>query len=521
MGITGDSTPKPSPAAAWAGFLAMCVGMFMAILDIQVVASSLPALRDALDIPADRLSWIQTAYLVAEVVAIPLTARLTRPLTIGGLFVAAILGFVAASLGCALSTGFGSLVAFRIVQGFFGGMVIPAVFTAVFVLFPADRRVVPTTVAGLFAMLAPTLGPVVGGYLTETLSWHWLFLVNLAPGLIAAAVAARYVRVGRPEPMLLRRLDLAGLLFAAVFLAGLELTLKQGPERGWAAPVVWALAAACAVGAAATVWRCLRNREPLVDLRAFADRPFAAGCALSFVLGAGLYGATYLLPLYLGFVRGHGPIAIGTTMMVTGGAQLLAAPLAAWAERRCDPRRLAGFGYALFAAGLVSNAWTTPATDFDGLFWPQVLRGVAVMFCLLPTTAVALERFAGDALANASALFNLLRNLGGAVGIAVVDTILSRRPAGHGAALAERLQAGSREAAAFVGLPLDRFDGSPLGPVDEATRAYVAPLVERAALVMAFNDAWLVLGIVFAMSLVLVAGIGTKAATTSPPSLSP
>lgn len=498
------SGPANTPAGAWLGFLAMCVGMFMAILDIQVVASSLPAIRDALDIPTDQLSWIQTAYLTAEVVAIPLTARLTRVLTIGGLFVAAILGFVAASLGCALSQGFASLAAFRIVQGFCGGMVIPAVFTAVFMLFPADRRVVPTTVAGVFAMLAPTLGPVVGGWITETLSWHWLFLINLAPGLVAAAVAARWVRIGRPDLTALRRVDLAGLVFAAVFLAGLELTLKQGPEHGWAGPVVLSLAATCAAGAAATVWRGLRAEAPLVELRAFADRSFAAGCGLSFALGAGLYGATYLLPLFLGFVRGHGPIEIGTIMMVTGGAQLLTAPLAAWAERRVDPRWLTGFGYALFAAGLASDAFTTPDTDFAGLFWPQVLRGAAVMFCLLPTTSVALDRYAGDALANASALFNLLRNLGGAVGIAAVDTLLAERPAVHAATLADKLQAGSREAAAFVGLPLDRFHGVPLGPIDDATRAYVAPLVERAALVMAFNDAWLVLGVVFAASLLLV-----------------
>lgn len=504
MADNDASSGTVSPAAAWAGFLAMCVGMFMAILDIQVVASSLPAIRDALAVPTDKLSWIQTAYLAAEVVAIPLTARLTRPLTIGGLFVAAVLGFTVASIGCALSGGFASLVAFRVLQGFCGGMVIPAVFTAAFMLFPADRRVLPTTVAGVFAMLAPTLGPVVGGYITETLSWHWLFLVNVGPGLAAAAIAGRCVRIGRAEPGLLRRVDVAGLLFATLFLAGLELTLKQGPAHDWAGPVVLSLATLCAGGAAATVWRCLRAGEPLVDLRSFADRPFASSCALSFVLGAGLYGATYLLPLYLGFVRGHGPIAIGETMMVTGAAQLLAAPVAAWAERRYDPRLLAGFGYALFAAGLLSNAWMTPATDFAGLFWPQVLRGVAVMFCLLPTTTAALDRFAGEALANASALFNLLRNLGGAVGIAVVDTILAERPAAHAARLVERLQDGSREAAAFVGLPLDGFDGTPLGPIDEATRAVVAPLLERAALVMAFNDAWLLLGSAFAASLALV-----------------
>lgn len=493
-----------TPAGAWLGFLAMCAGMFMAILDIQVVASSLPAIRDALDIPTGQLSWIQTAYLAAEVVAIPLTARLTRPLTIGGLFVTAIAGFVLASLGCALSGGFASLTAFRVVQGFCGGMVIPVVFTAVFVLFPADRRVLPTTVAGVFAMLAPTLGPVVGGYITETLSWHWLFLVNLPPGILAGALVARHVRIGRPEPWLLRRVDLAGLASAAVFLAGLELTLKEGPERGWQGATLWALAAACAAGAVATVWRCLRAAEPLVDLRALAGRPLAAGCALSFVLGAGLYGSTYLLPLYLGFVRGHGPIAIGETMMVTGAAQLLSAPVAAWAERRFDPRWLAGLGYTLFAAGLASNAFMTPGADFAELFWPQVLRGVAVMFCLLPTTSVALDRFAGDALANASALFNLLRNLGGAVGIAAVDTILAQRPAALGEDLIRRLQGGSPEAAAFVGLPPDGFDGTPIPPIDEATRAYVAPLIEKAALVLAFNEAWLVLGVAFAASLVLV-----------------
>jgi len=502
--VTAGIPLPTSPVGAWLGFLAMCVGMFMAILDIQVVASSLPAIHDALAIRTEDLSWIQTAYLAAEVVAIPLTARLTRPLTLGGLFVIAITGFVLASLGCALSGDFASLIGFRVLQGFCGGMVIPAVFTAVFVLFPADRRVLPTTVAGVFAMLAPTLGPVVGGYITETLSWHWLFLVNLPPGILVALLVARYVRIGRPEPRLLRRVDLAGLAFAAVFLAGLELTLKEGPERGWQGAVLLALAAACAAGAVATVWRCLRHEEPLVDLRAFADRPFAAGCALSFVLGAGLYGSTYLLPLYLGFVRGHGPIAIGETMIVCGAAQLLAAPVAAWAERRFDPRWLAGLGYALFAAGLAANAFMTPEADFDELFWPQVLRGVAVMFCLLPTTTAALERFTGDALANASALFNLMRNLGGAIGIAAVNTLLTQRPAALGEELVDRLQAGSRDAAAFVGLPLDRFDGTPLGPIDEAARAYVAPLIERAALVLAFNEAWLVLGVAFAASVLLV-----------------
>lgn len=477
--------------------------MFMAVLDIQVVASSLPAIQAALHIPADQLSWIQTAYLIAEVVGIPLTARLTRPLTLGRLFVSAVAGFLIGSVGCAMSGDVASIIGFRVVQGFCGGMIIPVVFTAVFALFPPDARVLPTTVAGVFAMLAPTLGPAVGGYITERFSWHWLFLVNLAPGIAVSLVVGWFIRVGTPRPSLLRRVDIAGLVFTALFLASLELALKEGPERSWRGAFVVALIVVCALAAIVTIWRCLRSAEPLVELRNFTNPQFAAGCGLSFVLGAGLYGSVYLLPLFLGFVRHHTPFEIGEIMIVCGAVQLASAPAAALAERRYDPRILTALGYSLFAAGLLSNGFMTHETDCRGLFLPQVLRGVGVMFCLLPTTSVALESYVGDALANASALFNLMRNLGGAVGIAVIDTIVQQRPPVHATALLSQLELGSRAAAQLVGLPLDRFHGVPLGPIDAMTKAFVAPLVERAALVLSFNDAWLVLGAAFIASLPL------------------
>ena len=486
----------------------MCIGMFMAILDIQVVASSLPAIQAALRIPTDQLSWIQTAYLIAEVVGIPLTARLTRPLTLRGLFVFAVAGFLLGSIGCASSGSLGSLIAFRIVQGFCGGMIIPAVFTAVFTLFPADRRILPTTVAGVFAMLAPTLGPAVGGYITDTWSWHWLFLVNLVPGIVVAAAVAFFVRVGRPALGLLRQLDAIGVVFAALFLATLELVLKQGPKHGWHGVEVAVLAATCAASALVAVWRCFSAATPLVELRSFRNFPFAAGCALSFVLGAGLYGSVYLLPLFLGFVRHHTALEIGEIMIVAGAVQLVVSPVAALAEKRFDPRLVTAVGYALFAAGLLSNGFMTYETDFDGLFWPQVLRGAGVMLCLLPTTSVALEGYANDALANASALFNLMRNLGGAVGIALIDTVIEQRPHIHAHMLVVKIQAGSREAAQLVGLPLERFHGVPLGPIDELTKAFAAPLIERAALVMSFNDAWLLLGALFVLSLPLAFAMG-------------
>src|SRR5665213_952878 len=177
----------PDSAKTWIGYIAMCVGMFMAILDIQVVASSLTNIQNALHVPADRISWIQTGYLMAEVIAIPLTGMLTRALSLRWLFVGATLGFTLASIGCALCTSADPLIAIRVIQGFFGGMLIPAVFTSVFTILPRKYEILATTMAGVFAMVAPTLGPYVGGWLTQTYSWHWIFLVNVVPGLIAVS----------------------------------------------------------------------------------------------------------------------------------------------------------------------------------------------------------------------------------------------------------------------------------------------------------------------------------------------
>jgi MFS transporter, DHA2 family, multidrug resistance protein len=487
--------------ATWLGFLAMCLGMFLAILDIQIVASSLPEIQAALVIPLDHLSWVQTAYLIAEVIAIPLTSRLTPLFSLAGLFTTAIAGFSIASVGCALSQGFASIVFCRIVQGFCGGAVIPTVFTAVFELFPEPRRVLPTTVAGLFAMVAPTLGPTVGGYITESWSWHWLFLINVGPGLLVAIVAGVLVPDRRPQWRLWRRLDYRGVALTAVALASLEIGLKEGPQRGWASAPVLALLLICAGFGVALIGHCRARQEPIVELGILADRSFAVSALYSFVLGMGLYGSVYLLPLFLGYVRQHTPLEIGETMIVGGAAQLIAAPFAAWAEKRYDQRLLTAIGYGLFAAGLVANGFATRETDFTGLFWPQILRGAGVMLCLLPTTAIALDGRSEEDLANACALFNLMRNLGGAIGIALVDTVIEQRAPVHVSALVARLVAGDPDAARVVGLPLERFHNAPLGPIEAATREFVQPLVERAGLVLAFNEAWLVLGALFAASL--------------------
>jgi DHA2 family multidrug resistance protein len=481
-------------ASTWAGFAAMCLGMFMAILDIQVVATSLPNIQAALSIAPERMSWIQTAYLIAEVIAIPLTGWLTRVLGMRGLFVVSISIFTAASAGCAASYDFPSLVAWRVVQGFAGGTLIPAVFSAVFLLFPGRGQASATTIAGVLAVLAPTLGPVVGGWITETYSWHWLFLINVVPGIVSALVGARTLPAQRLDRAELRSLDSLSLLLMAVALAALEILLKEAPSRGWASPLALGLLLLCGASGLTFVWRTLRRLHPVVDLRALADRDFAIGCWLSFVLGMGLYGSVYLMPVFLGFVRQHGPLRIGEIMLVTGVLQLLTSPLAVALERRTDARWL--------TLGL--SAFQTWETDFAEMFWPQVVRGGAIMFCLLPPTRLALGHLSPDRVPDASGLFNLMRNLGGAIGLALIDTVIYGRAAGHAERLVARLAAGDLDTARLIGLPAELLAARPPGPIDAATAALIRPLVERAGFVSAVNEAWAMLAIVTILALVVL-----------------
>ena len=306
--------------ATWAGFLLMCLGMFMAILDIQVVATSLPTIQHALAISPDAMSWIQTAYLIAEVIAIPLTGLLTRVLTLRWLFTAAVAVFTLASVGCAFSGNLAVLLVFRVLQGFSGGVLIPAVFSAVFLLFPPRLHAVATTIGGVVAVLAPTIGPVVGGWITQTYSWPWLFLINVIPGVIAATMAPRLLPGQDTDFSELTKLDVRSLIVLAAALASLEIGLKEAPHRGWLSPPCLVLLLASAVGIAIVIRRTLRAPHPLIRLSALKRRSFAAGCALSFCLGVGLFGSVYLMPVFLAFVRRHDAFEIGAIMLVTGTA---------------------------------------------------------------------------------------------------------------------------------------------------------------------------------------------------------
>jgi MFS transporter, DHA2 family, multidrug resistance protein len=498
-------TPEMSSSRhSWLGFTTMCLGLFMAILDIQIVAAALPRIATSLHAPLDELSWVQTSYLITEVIAIALSGRLARALSTRWLFAAAALGFVLTSLACGLSQDYVTLIVWRTLQGLFAGTMVPTVFAAGYKMFPKSLHARAILIAGGLSMLAPSIGPYLGGYVAEKLTWNWLFFINIPIGLAIAAVVAAVVRIDRPDRSAWRTVD--GLAFVAlsVSLASLQILLKVAPEDQWLAPRDYALVVLTLVTGTLFIRRCHNKQEALVGLAPLRTLGFTMASVFNFVLGFALYASLYVMPLFLGFVRFHTPLEIGEIMTVMGAAQLIGAPLATLADRRLPSQLVVAIGFGLFAAGALTNAFQTPTTDFAGLIVPQILRGAALLFCIIPITNVALDELPPEALSNASGLLNFMRNIGGAVGIGVVDTIVNVRPHAIAAHLLDQLVRGQASAAAFVGVPKDLLAGVDIAHADPGDIAFVKPIIARAAATVAFNEAWLAIGGILLLSLLLV-----------------
>ena len=267
---------------------------------------------------------------------------------------------------------------------------IPTVFASAYSIF-RGRQALISPVIGLVATLAPTIGPTIGGYLTDLFSWHWLFLVNVVPGIAVTAAAWLMIDFDEPDFGLFKHFDWAGLAFMAVMLGSLEYVLEEGPSDDWFRDdLILTLAIVGSRSAIGFFWRVFTAKEPIVDLRAFADRNFAVGCAFSLIMGVGLYGLTYLYPVYLARVRGYSALMIGETMFVTGLCMFFMAPVAGRLVRVLDPRVMLAMGFAGFAAGTWIVTGLTKDWDFDELLWPQVLRGVSLMLCMVTINNIAL-----------------------------------------------------------------------------------------------------------------------------------
>ncbi|WP_448095785.1 DHA2 family efflux MFS transporter permease subunit [Luteibacter yeojuensis] len=480
-------------------FASMCLGMFIALLDIQIVSASLRDIGGGLSAGADDTAWVQTSYLIAEIVVIPLSGWLSRVFSTRWLFAASAAGFTLTSLLCGMAWDIQSMIWFRAAQGFLGGSMIPLVFTTAFVFFQGKQRVIAAATIGAIASLAPTLGPTLGGWITDNYSWHWLFFINLLPGAFVTIAVPLLVKIDEADLSLLKVGDWIGIALIAIFLGCLEYTLEEGPRWNWLEDdTIRATAWASFVAGVLFVWRGLTAAHPIVDLRALRERNFALGCFFSFVTGIGLFGTIYLTPLFLGRVEGYSAFQIGKAVLSTGVFQIMAIPVYAMLANRVDLRWLLMVGLALFTLSMFEFTPITHDWSAAELMLPQAFRGLGQQFAVAPTVTLTLGSLPPARLKQASGLFNLMRNLGGAMGIAACATILNDRTNLHFYRLAEHLTPANE--------PMNRlFEG-----VQPDTEAYTVALRSlwqltfREAQTLTYSDAFFSIMVCFAIATVMV-----------------
>lgn len=520
--LSQDWSDNPSAMPTARKFLifgVMAFGQFMALFDIQIVSASLNDVQAGLAAGPDEISWVQTAYLMAELVMVPLSGYLANAMSTRWLFTCSAALFTLSSLMCGLSWNLSSMIIFRAIQGFTGGAMIPTVFATGFTLFHGKQRALIPAILGAVSVLAPTLAPSVGGYITNVLDWRWLFFVNIVPGIAVTLSVSQLLRVDHAKPELFGRIDWTHLAALIVFLGGVEYVLEQGPRCEWFTDSRIQIAAWCSfVAFILFLERSFYSANPLVKLTPFRRPTFIFASVFNFVIGVGLFSSIYLVPVYLGRVRGYDSLQIGETVFIVGVAQMFGVGVSASLSQRIDMRVMIAAGLSLFAASLWLTSSMTSAWGFNELLWPQVLRGFALMLCIVPSVNMALAGFPQAELKFASGLFNLMRNLGGAVGIAVVNTLLQDQTQRSMLRLGEAMGSYPSEAGDQIGRLTTQL--ASLAPdTREASlmaQALLGRVAGREALTLAFDDVFRLLAWLFIAALVMVP-FCRPAANVAPP----
>jgi MFS transporter, DHA2 family, multidrug resistance protein len=454
-------------------------------------------------------------------VMIPFAAYLAQAMSTGWLFTLSAGLFTLCSALCGMAWNIESMIIFRVLQGFTGGAMVPTVFAVGFTIFTGKQRALIPTILGVVSVLAPTLGPTVGGLITDQIGWRWIFFINVAPGIVVTTLAFFLIKLDKPNLSMFARIDWVHLAAMATFLAGLEYVLEEGPRQDWFGDTRIEIGAFLSfVGFIVFLERSFYSPFPIVKLSPFRKPIFAFACLFNLVTGFGMYASVYLIPVFLGRVRGFDSLQIGTTVFVVGVFQLASAVVAARLSERVDRRYVIAVGLSLFAFSLWLTSHMTAQWGFAQLFWPQAVRGMSLMLCIGPSVGMALSEFAPAELRYASGLFNLMRNLGGAIGIAVVNTWLQDNTRIQAARFSEALGANTQVADDMVLSLSHRFaaETPDLAHALLLTQGLVAQVVGREALTIAFNDVFRLMAWIFVAALLMIPLIkASKAAPAAAP----
>jgi MFS transporter, DHA2 family, multidrug resistance protein len=500
--------PNSASVITWIAVLAAMIGSFMAILNIQITNASLLNIEGGIGTGVDNGSWISTSYLIGEIVVIPLTDYLSRVFSFRRYMLASAALFAVFSVACAFTHDLPSMIAMRGLQGFAGGVLIPMAFTLVLTKLPKPQQPIGLAIFALSVTFAPAIGPTIGGYLTENYGWRTIFFVNVIPTIVM--VSALYFTLER-KPMqlaLLKEGDWTGIATMAIGLSALQTVLEEGNKDDWfSSPFIVRLAVIALVSLSLFVWIELTTEKPLIRLRLLKGRNFGFGTIAMTMLGFALFGSVYILPAYLGQAQGYNSEQIGSVMAWTGLPQLILIPLVPKLMQRIDTRYIAITGLLIFAYSCFMNTAMSPDYAGDQLWIPNIVRAIGQAMVLTPLTSVTTGAIAPQDAAAASGISNMLRNLGGAIGTAVLATVITKREQFHSNIIGQSVTPGREEVRNRIAQMTDYFMARGVTDPAAAHQQAIVALgnaVKHQALVMGFSDTFAVLAVVLVLAAIAV-----------------
>ncbi len=494
-------------ARKWIAVAGTMLGAFMAVLDIQITNASLNDISGGISVTPDEGSWISTSYLIGEIITIPLTAWMMRIFTIRYYLLGNVVLFLIFSGLCGISTNLGEMIVFRAGQGFTGGVFIPTALTVIITYMPKNLQGVGQAMFGLTATLAPAVGPYIGGVLTDNVGWEWNFYINFIPGIIMFATVFATIPAEKMNLKLLREGDWIGIGSMALGLGGLIAMLEEGQRKDWfGSHFIQRCGLLAVIFVPMFLIREFMAEKPLVKLRLIASRNLGLSTLVAFVLGVALYGTIYLIPQYLGQVQGYSPTLIGETLIYVGFPQLLIFPFLPLLLKKVDIRALVCFGSILFAASCFMNSYMSPDYGKQQFAVANIVRAFGQPFTIVPVTALATATLARADAGDGSAIFNMFRNLGGSVGIAILDTVTTRREQFHDWRIGERVTAYDLAVQGRLQSIQAQFMARGFAPNTAMQQAYdvVKMSIRKSAYTMAYNDAFLIVAWSLMVGAVLV-----------------
>jgi MFS transporter, DHA2 family, multidrug resistance protein len=492
----------------WIVAISVMFSTFMEVLDTTVVNVSLPHIAGSLSATIDEATWVLTSYLVANAIVLPITGWLANHFGRKRLLMASVVGFTSASFLCGAAPTLPALIVFRVIQGACGGALQPLSQAVLLEAFPPEERGKAMGFWGLGIVVAPVLGPVFGGWLTDSYSWRWVFYINLPVGIASIIMTQLFIF----DPSYIRRraeqtIDYWGIGMLAIWVAALQIAFDKGQELDWfSSPFINSLLVIAVIFVIAFLVRELRAEHPVVDLRVFKLRSYAAGVFLMSVLGFVLYGSIVLLPIWLQTLLGYPAMQAGWAMAPRGMGSMIGMPVIGIILSRIDARKVLSCGLLLGALSTWQLAQLSLNAGYWNLFWPQFLQGLGLSMVFVPLTTISMNPVPRENMGNATSLFNLMRNIGGSMGIASITMMYTRYQQKYVNILGAHVNAGSVPATQMMGSIRSMFMADGSGPALADQRAYAAVwgMVQQQAAMRAFVDLFVFLTILFLAMIPLI-----------------